>query len=67
MKKHFNYISSNGTHVVLASPAFEFALDISDTFRNLVGWWTRMAKEPEICKDMDICEFLDRVETEIEK
>jgi len=38
-----------------------------DTFRNLAGWWTRLAKEPEICKDMDICEFLDRVETEIEK
>jgi len=37
-----------------------------DTFRNLAGWWTRLAKEPEICKDMDICEFLDRVETQAE-
>jgi len=44
-----------------------YPMEISPAvLRNLAGWWTRLAKEPVICRDMDICEFLDRVETEVE-
>lgn len=35
------------------------------TLRNLAGWWTRLAREPGLCRDLDICAFLDRVETEV--
>jgi len=32
--------------------------------RNLAGWWTRLAKKPGLCRDLDICAFLDKAETE---
>jgi hypothetical protein len=34
-----------------------------DTLRALIGWWRRLAKEPQLCRDLDICTFLDKVET----
>ncbi len=42
-----------------------YPMDINPaTLRNLISTWQRLAWEPEICRDMDICTFLDRVETE---
>lgn len=35
-----------------------------DTVRTMIAWWHRLAKEPQFCRDMDICEFLDRAEAE---
>jgi len=37
------------------------------TLRNLISTWQLLAREPEICRDMDICNLLDRVETETER
>jgi len=37
-----------------------------DTLRNLICWWQRLSNEPQLCRDLDICAFLDRVETETE-
>jgi hypothetical protein len=34
------------------------------TLRTLIGWWRRLAREPELARDLDICAYLDRVETE---
>jgi len=36
------------------------------TLRNLIAAWQRLAREPQISRDMDICAFLDKVETEVE-
>ena len=34
------------------------------TLRNLIAAWQRLATEPGLCRDLDICAFLDRVEAE---
>ena len=34
--------------------------------RNLAGWWKRLARDPVLCRDMDICAFLDKAERETE-
>ena len=34
-----------------------------DTLRKLIGWWRQLAREPRLCRDLDICAFLDRAET----
>jgi len=34
------------------------------TVRSLIAWWQRLAREPGLCLDLDICAFLDRVEAE---
>ena len=45
--------------------AIDYPQEINpDTLRNLIIWWRRLRAEPELCRDMDICAFLDRVETE---
>jgi hypothetical protein len=33
-----------------------------DTLRSLIGGWRRLAGEPRLCGDLDICAFLDRAE-----
>jgi len=35
-----------------------------ETLRTLVAWWRRLAREPELARDLDVCAFLDRVEAE---
>jgi len=35
-----------------------------DTLRALIGWWRRLAVEPQLCRDLDVCAFFDKVETE---
>jgi len=35
------------------------------TLRNLIAAWKRLAKEPVLCRDLDICEFLDKAEAEV--
>jgi hypothetical protein len=34
----------------------------TDTLRTLIGWWQRLAGEPQLCRDLDICAFLDHAE-----
>lgn len=38
-----------------------------DTLRHLVGWWRKLRTEPQLCRDLDVCAFLDRVETETDE
>jgi len=33
-----------------------------DTLRNLVALWAKLSREPRLCRDLDICQFLDRAE-----
>ena len=40
-----------------------FAPD-APNLRRLIAAWQRLAKEPDLCRDLDICAFLDRAETE---
>lgn len=35
-----------------------------ETLRNLVAWWKKLGKAPHLCREMDICQFLDRAEAE---
>lgn len=36
------------------------------TLRRLISTWQLLAREPQLCRDLDICAFLDKVETEVE-
>ena len=36
----------------------------SDTLRTMIAWWKRLATQPQLCRDLDICAFLDRVEAD---
>jgi hypothetical protein len=38
-----------------------------ETLRNLVAWWRKLRSKPQLCLDLDICAFLDKVETEATK
>ena len=41
----------------------DYPLEInSDTLRSLIAWWARLRAEPRLCRELDVCEFLDRVE-----
>jgi len=35
-----------------------------DTLRSLITWWRRLRAEPQLCRDLDVCAFLDRAETD---
>ncbi len=37
-----------------------------DTLRNLVALWAKLGREPHLCRETDICQFLDRAERETE-
>ena len=34
------------------------------TLRQLIVLWKKLADKPQLCRDMDICAFLDKAETE---
>jgi len=45
--------------------AVDYPLEVNtDTLRCLAVEWRRLITEPERCRDLDICAFLDRVEAE---
>lgn len=44
--------------------AVDYPLEVNAAaLRRLVAWWRRLAQEPGIARELDICAFLDRVET----
>ena len=55
------------TEYIRIRPGFSrhYPMEINPAaLRNLAGWWMRLAREPWLCRDLDICAFLDKAETE---
>ena len=44
--------------------AGDYPLEVNpDTLRVLIARWRRLGRKPHLCRDLDICAFLDRAET----